>query len=277
MNMFALNNKIISLLSLRSRLPQAATRYSLRRLAFSSLATLYFLPSGYALELQEIRKTETFNQSENGQVLPQKTAIVGKVILDIVLDPDRKYNMPVTMVTALPTYDEDGNVALPSGTLITALIQKKDGGDYITADSLVYRGINLRINSVGHLIPAQVKPENYGVFTAPPQSKASSVASSIDASVIMPTLLAIALSQTYVTNEKGQQSQNLTPLVLGVVGIDAGVKMLAALLDRSPKRLPPLVEIPRDTLIVFTLNEKTNLPNSKAPETKLQIQEYTQY
>jgi len=186
-----------------------------------------------------------------------------------VLDPDRKHDLPVTMITSLPVYDQKGIVALPTGTLITALIQKKDGGDYITADSLVYRGINLRINSIGRLIPAQVRPENYGQYVVPPKSKASTIASSFDGSVIIPTLLTIALAQSYSTNSQGQQSQNLTPLVLGVVGIDAGVKMLAALLDKAPKKLPPLVEIPKDTIIVFTLENETMLPVLRAPETNL--------
>jgi len=114
-----------------------------------------------------------------------------------------------------------------------------------------------------------VRPENYGQYIVPPKSKASTVASSFDGSVLLPTLLAIALAQSYSTNNQGEQSQNLTPLVLGVVGIDARVKMLAALLDRAPKKLPPLVEIPKDTMIVFTLENETLLPVSRAPETNL--------
>jgi len=208
-------------------------------------------------------------RQEGVLILPARSAIIGQVILDIVLDPDRKHDLPVTMITSLPVYDQNGIVALPTGTLITALIQKKDGGDYITADSLVYRGINLRINSIGRLIPAQVRPENYGQYVVPPRSKASTIASSFDGSVIIPTLLTIALAQSYSTNSQGQQAQNLTPLVLGVVGIDAGVKMLAALLDKAPKKLPPLVEIPKDTIIVFTLENETMLPVLRAPETNL--------
>jgi len=114
-----------------------------------------------------------------------------------------------------------------------------------------------------------VRPENYGQYVVPPKSKASTIASSFDGSVIIPTLLTIALAQSYSTNSQGQQAQNLTPLVLGVVGIDAGVKMLAALLDKAPKKLPPLVEIPKDTIIVFTLENETMLPVLRAPETNL--------
>jgi len=201
--------------------------------------------------------------------LPVQTAIVGKVLLDIVLDPGRKYDLPVTMLTALPVYDAQGIPVLPEGSLITALIQKKDGGDYITIDRIVYRGLNILLPSEGRLIPAQIKPENYGNYIIPPKTKASSVVSATDQSSFISTLLAIAIAGSYKNNEDGTQSQNITPLVLGVVGIDLGIKLIAALFDSAPQRLPPLVEIPKDSLIVFTLQNSVQLPGSNAPATVL--------
>lgn len=203
----------------------------------------------------------------SGSELPVNSAIVGKVLLDIVLDPARKYDLPVTMITALPVYDSSGISVIPPGSLITALIKKKDGGDYINIDRLVYRGLNIRIPSEGRLIPAQVKPENYGNFIIPPKTKASNVASALDQSAFVSTLLAIAVASSYKNNTDGTQTQNVTPLVLGVLGVDIGVKLIAALFDKAPRQLPPLVEIPRDSLIVFTLQEPIFLPNSNAPET----------
>lgn len=203
------------------------------------------------------------------QRLPQNTAIVGKVLLDIVLDPKRKYDLPVTMLTALPIYDDNGSMAVPENSLITAIIQNKDGGDYITIDKLVYKGLNIRLPSQGRLIPAQIKPENYGNYIVPPKSKASSVISSADTSSLTSTLLGIALAGTYFNKNDGTQSQNITPLLLGVLGIDVGIKVLAALFDSKPQRLPPLVEIPKDSLIVFTLQESTILPNSAAPDSSI--------
>ena len=209
------------------------------------------------------------NPASSAQRIPKDTAIVGKVLLDIVLDPKRKYDLPVTMTTALPIYDESGAIAVPENSLITAVIQKKEGGDYIVIDRLVYRGLNIQIPSQGRLIPAQIKPENYNNYIIPPKTKASSVISSADASVLTSTLLGIALAGTYYNNKDGTQSQNVTPLVLGVLGIDAGIKILAALFDSKPERLPPLVEIPKDSLIVFTVNIPTLLPESTAPESPL--------
>jgi len=203
----------------------------------------------------------------SGIELPAQTAIVGQVLMDIVLDPGRKYDLPVTMLTALPIYDTQGVPVIPQGSLITSIIQKKDGGDYILIDRIVYRGLNIPIPSEGRLIPAQVKPENYGNFIIPPRTKASTVVSAIDQSSFTATLLAIALTQSFKNRDDGTQSQSITPLLLLVLGVDVGVKLIAALLDAPPQRLPPLVEIPRDSLIVFTLQVPIRLPDSSAPNT----------
>lgn len=202
-----------------------------------------------------------------GNELPANTAIVGRVLLDIVLDPGRKYDLPVTMITALPVYDSSGSPVIPEGSLITALIKKQDGGDYIVIDKIVYRGLNISMPSEGRLIPAQVKPENYGNFIVPPKTKASSVASALDQSAFVSTILAIAIASTYRNTSDGNQTQSVTPLVLGILGVDMGVKLIAALFDKAPRQLPPLVEIPRDSLIVFTLQNALVLPQSNAPET----------
>lgn len=205
------------------------------------------------------------------QIIPSKSAVVGKVLLDIVLDPGRKYDMPVTLLSAIPIYDKDGGIAIPAGSIITVIIQKRDGGDYMTVDSIVYRGLNISIACQGRLIPAQIRPENYGEFIEQPKSKVSSALTASQDSVLLPTLLAVAIANSYKYDKYGYKTeqQNLTPLVLGIAGIDLGVKLLAALFDNSPKSLPPLVEIPADSLIVFTTASDTELPASNAPATAL--------
>ncbi len=201
--------------------------------------------------------------------LPANTAIVGRVLLDIVLDPNRKYALPVTMLTALPVYDSFGTAVIPENTLITAIIQKQDGGDYITIDRVVYRGLNIPLPSEGRLIPAQVKPENYSNYIIPPKSKASSVIEAADQSALVSTLLAVAIASSYNSNQDGSQNQSVTPLLLGILGLDVGIKIIAALFDHAPKPLPPLVEIPKDSLIVFTLKDSVQLPSSSAPATAM--------
>ena len=204
-------------------------------------------------------------------VIPAKTAIVGRVLLDIVLDPGRKYDMPVTLVSAIPIYDSNGTDVIPTGSVITAIIQKRDGGDYITVDRIVYRGLNIEIPCHGRLIPAQIRPENYGEYIEQPKSKLSTALTASQDSVLLPTLLGIAVANSYQYDKYGYKTeqQNLTPLVLGIAGIDLGIKLLAALFDNPPKTLPPLVEIPEDSLIVFTTGSDIVLPASNAPATFL--------
>lgn len=241
----------------------------------SALLVHEFLPSRCAsistAQAQEgsiqLRERQTATQT-----IPAKSAIVGKVLLDIVLDPGRKYDLPVTLLSVIPIYDEDGEIAIPTGSIITALIQKRDGGDYITVDRIVYRGLNIPIPCEGRLIPAQIKPENYGEYIEQPPSKASKALSSSQDSVLIPTLLGVAVANSYRYDRYGYQTeqQNLTPLVLGIAGIDLGIKLFAALFDNSPKILPPLVEIPKDSMVVFTINESIELPESNAPETAIE-------
>ena len=203
------------------------------------------------------------------QIIPAKSAVVGKVLLDIVLDPGRKHDLPVTLISAIPIYDADGKIAIPTGSIITALIQKRDGGDYITVDRIVYRGLNITIPCEGRLIPAQIKPENYGDYIEQPPSRVSKALSISQDSILIPTLLGLALGNSNKTDESGSKTdqQNITPLILGIVGLDFGARLLAAIFDNPPKILPPLVEIPEDSLVVFTINESVELPSSNAPDT----------
>jgi hypothetical protein len=199
----------------------------------------------------------------NFQKIPKDSAIVGKTLLDIILDPNRKYDLPVTMLTTLPVYSESGQAALPVNTIITAFIKKREGGAYIVIDKVVYKGLSVKIPSEGRLIPAQIKPENYGQYFIPPKPKFSSVFDSVANSNLVSTLLGIALA--------GNNQSNITPLLIGVLGADVGIRFLSAVFDASPKQIPPLVEIPRDSLIVFTVSEEVSLPISAGPDTAFPV------
>ena len=202
------------------------------------------------------------------RVLAPGTAIVGKTIMDIVLDPNRKYDLPITLLTALPIYSTNGEISIPQNSLITALIQKRPGGDYITIDRIVYRGLNVEIPSQGRLIPAQVRPENYNNFIYPPKTKISSAFGAADQSTLVPSLLAIGIAAGSKDNGSSSSS-SVTPLILGVLGIDVGIKVLGALLDSKPTPLPPLTEIQKDSLIVFTIEGEFSLPDTDIPATPL--------
>jgi len=58
---------------------------------------------------------------------------------------------------------------------------------------------------------------------------------------IISTLLGVALSDTY--NGNGG-SNNITKLLIGVLGADVGVRFLSTLFERAPKKIPPWLKFP---------------------------------
>ena len=234
------------------------------------LALLHCLMPAQA-SAQETLRLNRWRDQPDGQVIPRRTAVVGRVLLDIVLDPNRKYGLPVTLLTAIPIYDSSGNIAMPTGSIITAMIDKRDGGDYITVEKIVYNGLNIDLPTEGRLMPAQIRPEDYGQYVEQPKSRISSALEAGQDSILIPTLLGIAVANSYNYDKDGYRTdqQNVTPLILGIVGVEFGFKLLGALLDQPPKMIPPLVEIPQDSLIVFTVENDIVLPETSAPETAL--------
>lgn len=256
---------------------QSATR-CVHRLAqrLGLITTLSLLVAGFPLQASadDPLRISRIHARSDGQVIPQHTAVVGRVLLDIILDPNRKYGLPVTLLSAIPIYDSSGNVAMPAGSIITAMIEKRDGGDYITVEKIVYHGLNINIPTEGRLMPAQIRPEDYGQYVEQPKSRISSALEASQDSVLIPTLLGIAIANSYNYDKYGYRNdrQNVTPLVLGIVAVDIGIKLLGALLDQPPKMIPPLVEIPQDSLIVFTVQRDIALPVSSAPQTAIDIE-----
>ena len=211
---------------------------------------------------ENVEETQNFS----GLTLPKNSAIVCRVLMDVVMDPERRYSLPITLLTTLDVHDTNGEIAIPSNSIVSAVIQKEDRGDLITIDRIVYRGLAVPINVDGRLIPAQIRPERYGEYIEPPQSKASSMFQTINDSNLIPTLLGFALADGYNENNN---SSSIPPILVGVLGAEIGINLLTSIFNEGPKKVPPLVEIQKDTLIVFTLIDSLELPESMAPESRL--------
>lgn len=214
----------------------------------------------------EISNEEENAEDYNSLQLPKNSAIVCRVLMDTVMDPERRYSLPITLLTTLDVHDVNGEVAIPSNSIVSAIIQKEDLGDFITIERIVYRGLAVPINVDGRLIPAQIRPDRYGEYIEPPQSKASSMFQSINDSNLIPTLLGFALADSYNENSN---SSSIPPILIGVLGAEIGINLFTTLFKEGPRKVPPLVEIQKDTLIVFTLTESLKLPESFAPESIL--------
>tara|TARA_Y200000002_G_scaffold120222_1_gene98573 strand:+ start:2675 stop:3508 length:834 start_codon:yes stop_codon:yes gene_type:complete len=211
---------------------------------------------------------------ESDYVIPKNSAIVVSNLMEIVLDPDRKYPMPITLVTKLPVYSKSGKELLPKKTLISGLIETRPGGDYISISGAVYKGLKINIPAEGKLIPAQIRPENYGQYITPPPTKNASVFRSIGDSYLITTLLGVSIANSY--NDDGG-NREVPGLMLGILGLDLGIRAIATLSDRGPEKIPPLVEIRRNTVIIFETVDDIFLPNLSSPKTTLGGSHFQEY
>ena len=197
-------------------------------------------------------------------LLPEGSAIVARIPRQIILDPNRKYDMPVTLFSVLPVYDNNGQVAVPTGSVITALLQKRDGGDYLTVKSLVYRGLEVPVQASGRVIPAQIRPESYNQYTVPPKTRASSFFDALVGSNLVSGLTSVLL----IDGSSNHASQpKLGSALLGLLGAEALFRGVAVLAERPAAPLPPLVEIPEASVIVVSLSHDLILPRTSSPDT----------
>ena len=194
--------------------------------------------------------------------------------MEIVLDPDRKYPMPITLVTELPDFSKSGKVVFPKKTLISGLIETRPGGDYIAISGAVYKGINIKIPAEGKLIPAQIRPENYGQYITPPPSKNASLFRSLGDSYLITTLLGVSIANSYNEDEG---SRKVPGLMLGILGLDLGIRAVATLSEKGPEKIPPLVEIRRNTIIIFETVDDILIPNLSNPKTTLEGPNFQDY
>lgn len=196
--------------------------------------------------------------------LPVGSAIVAKSPRQIILDSSRKYDMPVTLFSVLPIYDNMGQIAVPAGSVIKGLLQKRDGGDYLSVASLVYRGLEIPVEASGQVIPAQIRPESYNQFSVPPKTKSSGFFDALVNSNLVSGLTSVLLINN--TSERGSQLK-LGSLMLGLFGVEALFRGIAVLAERPIKPLPPLVEIPDGAVIVVSLSKDLVLPETSSPDT----------
>ena len=207
-------------------------------------------------------------------IIPKNSAIVVSNLMEIVLDPDRKYPMPITLITELPVFSKSGKVVLPKKTLISGLIETRPGGDYIAISGAVYKGLNIKIPAEGKLIPAQIRPENYGQYITPPPSKNASLFRSLGDSYLITTLLGVSIANSY--NDEGSD-RRVPGLMLGILGLDLGIRAIATLSEKGPEKIPPLVEIRRNTVIIFETVDDIFLPNLSNPKTTLEGPNFQDY
>jgi hypothetical protein len=227
-----------------------------RRISAVALGLSLLLPAG-------ARSQSLWRQSRR-TLLPEGSAIVVRSPRQIILDPSRQYDLPVSLFSVLPIYDATGQVAVPTGSVVTGLLQKREGGDYLTVKSLVYRGLEVPVQASGRIIPAQIRPESYNQFAVPPKTKSSSFFDALVGSNLVSGLTSVLLINN---SGNGKSQPQLGAALLGLLGVEALFRGISVLAERPSKPLPPLVEIPEASVIVFSLSLDTYLPDTAAPDT----------
>ena len=229
---------------------------TVQRRIISSLLLTLFLPCA--------ARSQSLVRDLRRPLLPVGSAIVAKFTRQIILDPNRKYDMPVTLFSMLPIYDNAGQIALPTGSVITGLLQKREGGDYLTVKSMVYRGLEVPIEASGQVIPAQIRPESYNQFSVPPKTRSSGFFDALVNSNLVSGLTSVLLINN---TSKGNNQLQLGTAMLGLLGAEALFRGFAVLSERPIRPLPPLVEIPEGSVIVVSLSSNLTLPETSSPDT----------
>lgn len=229
---------------------------TVQHLAMCSFLVAHLIPSS--------PESQSLIRSLRRPTLPIGSAIVAKCTRQIVLDPNRKYDMPLTLFSILPMYDNTGQVAVPTGSVIKGLLQKREGGDYLSVQSIVYRGLEIPVEASGQVIPAQIRPESYNQFSVPPKTKSSGFFDALVNSNLVSGLTSVLLINN---TGKGNNQPQLGTAVLGLLGAEALFRGIAVLTERPIKPLPPLVEIPDGAVIVVSLSKDLSLPETNSPDT----------
>ena len=65
--------------------------------------------------------------------------------------------------------------------------------------------------------------------------------------------------------------------MLGILGLDLGIRAVATLSEKGPEKIPPLVEIRRNTIIIFETVDDIFIPNLSNPKTTLEGANFQDY
>ena len=88
------------------------------------------------------------------------------------------------------------------------------------------------------------------------------------------TLLGVSIANSY---DDDGGDRRVPGLMLGILGLDLGIRAIATLSEKGPEKIPPLVEIRRNTVIIFETVDDIFLPILSNPKTTLQGPNFQDY
>lgn len=190
--------------------------------------------------------------------IPRSSAIIVSFPAELILDPKRKHNVPITLPLLQPIVDKDGQIVAPAKSLVNAQIKAMKGGDLIEVTSVVVGGRVIPINALGTLVPAQNKIEDVAALSSGgTPSQLNNTFGSLQ-----------AWQQSIGFDGSGSNSLRLNSYNL--VGL--GLALAFGLTQPTNKLPPPFVSITQGTVYIVTLASPVTIPK-RLVETGIQIRE----
>ncbi len=208
-------------------------------------------PSEPPNSTEEASTAETDNESVT---VPKSSAIIVSFPAEIMLDPKRQHNVPITLPLVRPLVDLEGNVVVPAKSLVSAQLKPMKGGDLVEVIALVIGGRVVPINAIGTLVPAQKKPEDYSNQYVPNPGPLNNVFNSLSN---------WQLSSTYLNLNRNARLNDY-------IGI--GLAVANGLTTPKPKDPPAYVSISQGTVYILTLATPFSIPK-KLVDTGIQLEQ----
>ncbi|MGB8698330.1 MAG: hypothetical protein WCD18_02850 [Thermosynechococcaceae cyanobacterium] len=187
--------------------------------------------------------------------IPQSSALIISFAAELILDPKRKHNVPITLQLLQPIVDTEGQIVAPAKSLVTAQIKAMQGGDLIEAIAVVVGGRVIPIHAMGLLVPAQHKPEDVANPVVNSPGRLNSVLTTVQQSSAIAARL-------------GSSGKRLNTFDV----IDLGLSLGVGLTNPVPKIPPAFVNIAQGSVYVLTLASPVAIPK-RLVETGIQIRE----
>jgi hypothetical protein len=200
---------------------------------------------------QESSVSDTANATVT---IPKSSAIIVSFPAEIMLDPKRQHNVPMTLPLMRPIVDVDGNIVIPAKSLVIAQLKSMPGGDLIEVTAVVVGGQVVPINAIGTLVPAQKKPEDYSNQYIPSPGPLNNTFNSLSN---------WQLSSNYLSLTKNARLNDY-------IGI--GLAVANGLTTPTPKSPPAYVNITQGSIYVLTLANSVTLPK-KLVDTGIELQQ----
>lgn len=192
--------------------------------------------------------------------IPKSSAIIVSFPAELILDPKRRHNVPITLPLLQPIVDSEGQIVAPAKSLVSAQLKSMKGGDLIEVTSVVVGGRVIPINALGTLVPAQHKPEDIANPVVPSAGRLNQTLDALRNSTTFTNRLTFDFS--------GQRRNNLSAFDVADLALSLGY----GLTQPVPKIPPAFTNITQGAVYILTLASPVTIPK-RLVETGLQIRE----